>query len=42
MAGKILIVKGSPRQDGNSAILADRLAAGAEATGAIVESFYLR
>jgi multimeric flavodoxin WrbA len=41
MAGKIVIVKGSPRKNGNSAILAERVAAGAEATGAKVESFYL-
>lgn len=41
MAGKIVIVKGSPRKDGNSAILAEQVVAGAEATGAQVESFYL-
>ena len=40
MAGKIVIVKGSPRKNGNSATLAGRVAAGAEATGAKVESFY--
>jgi multimeric flavodoxin WrbA len=38
---KIVIVKGSPRQDGNSATLADQVAAGARAAGAHVESFYL-
>ena len=42
MAGKkILLVMGSPRKEGNSATLARQLAAGAEATGAEVESFYL-
>ena len=38
---KIVIVKGSPRESGNSAILAGQVAAGAEAAGAEVESFYL-
>jgi len=38
---KIVIVKGSPRRFGNSAILADQVAAGAEAAGSTVESFYL-
>ena len=38
---KVVIVKGSPRRSGNSAILADQVAAGAEAAGATVESFYL-
>jgi len=38
---KIVILKGSPRRFGNSAILADQVAAGAEAAGATVESFYL-
>jgi multimeric flavodoxin WrbA len=38
---KIVIVKGSPREFGNSAILAGQVAAGAEAAGAEVESFYL-
>jgi len=32
---------GSPRKDGNSATLAKQVAAGAEAAGAEVESFYL-
>ena len=42
MAGKkILLMMGSPRKEGNSATLAKQLAAGAEATGAEVESFYL-
>ncbi len=42
MAGKkIVIVKGSPRREGNSAVLAERLAEGARASGAQVESFYL-
>ncbi len=38
---KIVIVKGSPRREGNSAILAEELAKGARAVGAQVESFYL-
>ena len=38
---KILIVMGSPRREGNSATLAKQVAAGAEAAGAEVESFYL-
>lgn len=38
---KILLVMGSPRREGNSATLAKQVAAGAEATGATVESFYL-
>ena len=37
----VLIVKGSPRKSGNSAVLADQVAAGAKAAGAQVESFYL-
>jgi multimeric flavodoxin WrbA len=38
---KILILKGSPRERGNSAILAEQLAAGARLAGAEVESIYL-
>jgi multimeric flavodoxin WrbA len=38
---KILIVMASPRKEGNSSILAKQVAAGAEAVGAKVESFYL-
>ena len=41
MAKNILILKGSPRERGNSAVLADRTAAGALAAGAQVESIYL-
>jgi len=37
----ILIVNGSPRKSGNSALLAEQLAAGARAAGAEVESFAL-
>ena len=37
----ILILKGSPREKGNSATLADRAAAGAKDAGAEVESVYL-
>jgi multimeric flavodoxin WrbA len=36
-----MVVKGSPREKGNSAMLAEQVAAGAEAAGAQVESFYL-
>lgn len=38
---KIVIVKGSPRREGNSAILAEQVAEGARSAGAKVESFYL-
>jgi multimeric flavodoxin WrbA len=38
---QIVIVKGSPREKGNSAILADKVAQGAREAGARVESFYL-
>jgi multimeric flavodoxin WrbA len=37
----ILILKGSPREKGNSAVLAERAADGARETGALVESIYL-
>lgn len=37
----ILILMGSPREKGNSAVLADQIAAGAQATGASTESIYL-
>jgi multimeric flavodoxin WrbA len=37
----ILVLKGSPRERANSSILADRLAAGAQSAGAVVESFVL-
>jgi multimeric flavodoxin WrbA len=41
MSKQILILKGSPREKGNSATLADRVAAGALEAGAQVESIYL-
>ncbi len=41
MSTHILILKASPREKGNSATLADRLALGATAAGAQVESIYL-
>ncbi|MCA2003044.1 MAG: NAD(P)H-dependent oxidoreductase, partial [Chloroflexi bacterium] len=41
MSGNVLILMGSPRERGNSAALARRAAAGAEAAGAKVESVYL-
>jgi len=41
MSKNILILKGSPRERGNSAALADQAAAGAKAAGAQVEAVYL-
>lgn len=41
MNKSIIILKGSPRQKGNSAVLAEQVAAGALESGAQVESFYL-
>jgi multimeric flavodoxin WrbA len=41
MAKNIIILKGSPREKGNSATLADRAADGARQAGANVESIYL-
>jgi multimeric flavodoxin WrbA len=38
---KVLIALGSPRKTGNSAALAEQVAAGARAAGATVESHYL-
>lgn len=38
---KVLVVKGSPRERGNSAALAEEVAAGAREAGAQVESVYL-
>jgi len=38
---RILILKGSPRKKGNSAVLADQVAAGAGDAGATIESFDL-
>jgi multimeric flavodoxin WrbA len=38
---KVVILKGSPREKGNSAALADQVAAGAKAAGADVENIYL-
>ncbi len=38
---KVLILKGSPRPNGNSAALADQVAEGARSGGAFVESFIL-
>lgn len=40
-AKRIVIVKGSPRSNGNSAALADQVAAGAREAGALVECFFL-
>ena len=41
MSKSILILKGSPREKGNSAVLADQVSAGAQKAGAKVESVYL-
>jgi multimeric flavodoxin WrbA len=41
MAKNVLILKGSPREKGNSATLAERAADGAREAGATVESIYL-
>jgi multimeric flavodoxin WrbA len=41
MTKRVLILKGSPRERGNSAALAERAAAGAMEAGAQVESVYL-
>jgi multimeric flavodoxin WrbA len=41
MTKNILILKGSPRENGNSSILADRAAIGAQEVGALVESITL-
>ncbi len=41
MSKQILILKGSPREKGNSAVLAERAGEGARAAGAGVESIYL-
>jgi multimeric flavodoxin WrbA len=41
MSKQVVILKGSPRERGNSNVLVDQVAAGAKASGANVESFYL-
>jgi len=41
MVNKILVFKGSPREKGNSSLLADKAAEGAKAAGAEVEIFSL-
>ncbi len=38
---RVVILKGSPKEHGNSAILAEQVAAGALAAGAEIKSFYL-
>ncbi len=38
---KVLVLLGSPRRKGNSAVLAERIAAGAESAGATVETVFL-
>ncbi len=42
MSKSLLILKGSPREKGNSAVLADQAAAGAREAGWDVESIYLQ
>lgn len=41
MGKKVLILKGSPREFGNSSVLANQVAEGAESEGATVDSYYL-
>ena len=41
MGKQIVILKGSPREGGNSSVLADQARAGAESCGMSVESFFL-
>ena len=41
MKKKVLVLLGSPRKNGNSAILAGKIAAGARAAGATVETVFL-
>ncbi len=41
MGKSILILKGSPRENGNSSVLAEQVAAGARAAGAQVETVWL-
>ncbi len=41
MVKRVLVFKGSPRENGNSSALADRAAQGAKAAGAEVETFSL-
>jgi multimeric flavodoxin WrbA len=38
---KVVVLLGSPRQKGNSAVLADQIAKGAKSKGAVVEMVYL-
>ncbi len=42
MVKKVLVILGSPRRKGNSAILADQITKGAESTKAKVETIYLQ
>jgi multimeric flavodoxin WrbA len=39
---KVLVLLGSPRKNGNSSILAREIAAGAESSGAVVESVFIQ
>ena len=41
MAKKILVILGSPRRKGNSAILAEQISKGAKSARAVVETVYL-
>ena len=42
MSKNIIVLKGSPRVNGNSNTLANQVAAGAKEAGAVVESFFLQ
>lgn len=39
---KVVVLLGSPRKDGNSAILAGKIASGAQSAGAAVETFFIQ
>jgi len=41
-AKRVVVLLGSPKKRGNSAVLAERIAAGARAAGAEVETFYIQ
>jgi len=41
MGKYVLVFKGSPRENGNSSLLADQVISGAKASGAVVESYCL-
>jgi multimeric flavodoxin WrbA len=41
MSRRILVIKGSPRENGNSSVLADQVAEGAAEAGATTEGIFL-